>query len=296
MLFCERTSGSEEISARSGYAAVFRPGLRAYVVRSEGIRFDTALQPRFFEAIAPDAPTKLSILLGGHLVLHGNARGISLAPGDYQFHGRGWSERWEGPGFRVLVIEWDRDFGAAGDGGGGRLSPTDRAEVTRLADQLERRLPNELAACVFTTHLFARLRAIGLPLERLSATRLHAAMPAGVVPIAHAVTSVMRDLRRRPSWVDVEQPLERDARSLRRLTPGHAAWLAPLGWPTQWRRRLRALRLITAMRLLGSKNATVEMVAAASGYGSARALHLALHQESLPTPGSIRAFYRGQSI
>ncbi len=297
MLFYERHAGIESQGAMSSFAAVVRPGLRAYVVRAKGIRFDTAVHPAFFEKAAPKAPSKISVVLSGELVMRSDCgRERSLSPGDVCLHGPGWSERWEGSEISVMVLDWAESFGGASSVGSSSLSASDRRRLVEMANRLEAGLSSGEHAARWASDVVARLRGLGAPLERLSTDDLSGDMPDGILPIAEAVTQALCDLRQRPSWSDVETPLKTDARSLRRQVARFGPWLEPLGWPGEWRRTVRSLRLVAAVRLFGSKNATVEQVAAATGYGSARALILALHQEGFPTPSAIRAFYRGQSV
>lgn len=297
VLFYDRTASIDAVAARSGYAAVLRPGLRGYVVRAEGVRFDTAVHPGFFDRVAPDAPGKLSIVLSGELVLRStNGAEVLVRPGEFHMHGQGWSERWEGSTFRVVVLEWHETFGGKGSFSRGSFSAADRARLEGLADRLELGLESGAEAAEWAARLAAILRAAGAPLEPMTPRDLDHDMPAGIVPVARAVTTALRDVRQRPSWVDVEEALGKDARSLRRDAARFAPWLAPLGFPREWRRTTRKLRMVGALRFLGAARATLEDVASATGYGSARALILALHQEGFPTPGTIRAFYRGQSV
>ena len=78
------------------------------------------------------------------------------------------------------------------------------------------------------------------------------------------------------------------ARQARRRLAAAGQWLPAYSRPEAWRRQLRLIRASLAASFLTRRDASLEQVARSLGYGSARALLLALAQEGLPPPRVLR--------
>lgn len=283
----------------TGYWAALQPGLRVYAVDARGVGFDTAVQPTVIERIVPRATARWTFVAAGALVLRGEQESLVEAGRAVFETGRPpWSERWEGhrrrravagsPEFRAVVVEWEEPLAADGAPvvvpvpGPLRRRAGDAAQG--LADPTLDPAARYAALAPLVAHLCAEL---GRP------TPVRETVPDAALPILQALTAAQQNLTLRPALVDVEALVGRPIRDLRREAARWPAWFGPYGWPSAWRTRLRAIRLVTATRLFSARNATVEAVATATGYGSARALLLALDQEGYPPPSVLRRILAG---
>src|SRR5690349_11869264 len=116
MLFLRRTHRVLGSGVERTYAALQRPGLRAYVVRTREFAFDTALLGPAMQASHP-SPTRdlvgqLTLPLIGQIELRCDDRALALRAGEVAVDPpSGWNERWDPCAFEALVLEWTRDHG-----------------------------------------------------------------------------------------------------------------------------------------------------------------------------------------
>jgi AraC-like DNA-binding protein len=283
-----RRSNVFEPGVERGVARLTRPGLEVYCCWSEGVIFDTRAVGRAPRFVSADTHS-FSVQLEGEILVRRDERETTVATNATIAEPNGpWDERWLGRRFFTLVVEWDPRYGGPVDRQIGSLSPADIDRCRTLANRLRTEgdapdLVTEVVALIST------LRAAGLPLHPVSSTALTRDVPPRAREVAATFGAVLSNIHRGPAWIDLESSLGVDDRTVRRLLDRDPEWY-PLGLGrVGFRRALRRERLNLAAAFLTAREATIERVARACGYGSARALLLALHQERRPPPAEVRA-------
>ncbi len=290
MLLLRRANALLGTDAERGVASLHAPDLRVYVAwMSGGQRFDSGvlgLSPK--DAMLGEGA--VCIQLGGELGMRVDGRERPLRDGDLAaFRVRSWDERWEGP-FRALMLEWtDPSVTRLPTLDVGRPSASDRAAFAAFAERVERGELEGEAAAHAVTALLARLAAAGVPTPQRTTRDLHGGAPPGAQALAGAIGAAVSRLDAAPQIEDVATALGVSARHVSRRLAAAGPWLPAFSQAQAWRRYLRNFRVRLAVSFLTRRDASLAQVARSLGYGSARALLLALSQEGLPPPRVLRA-------
>lgn len=275
-----------ELGVSRHHISVRRPGLRVYVIDARGV----VVESRALNGLASPVLVvgqlpvgHICVPLEGTYVARRGSHDYALGRGSAIVDpGALLDERWEDATFRALCIEWDRDHGPVALTSTLRLSPREVEVIEGVANHVRHETlgPDDL------DRLFAMLRAHGLPLLEGSVRELPAA-PRDAHALAAAVSQLWMRYHQHPDLSDLEGMLGRSARHIRRRLRELGPWSnVPDG---DWRRTLRQGRVLLAPSLATARGATVERIAQALGYRSARALLLALREENLPAPSEARA-------
>lgn len=267
------------------YVAWQDPHMRIYVVRATGLRLDSSV----LGVLGPAGPRAghINIQLDGALLSRRwdleqtiTERSLAVDPRIY------WNERWIGPVFRVLVIEWDAEYGPVPSAfSQGIVSTLDHQRLSAIADVLERSREAHLAAAALE-ELDALLAANGVRLHGLEALRRSVSSERDAVT-ARWLSALRSALHTQPSWIDAVQSTGRSERQLRRDV---AALCERLGLAADGLRALLVReRVVSAALLLSARGASVTEVARSVGFGTARALGLALERAGLPSASALTA-------
>jgi len=284
----ERQVGLSGLDARRGYVCIRRPGLRFYVIETIGL----TVESRIFVAsphLWPDSGDRPVAV--GHLSIPLEGTYLARRSGTERMHERRFvavdptsifDERWQGPRFRMLCVEWGLIHGRPITSPSDLvLSALDDARLGAFADAIGDGTIDDDA----TRAVVELLRAIGVPLARLDAT-LSTSAPAGAIETARTLTSLHTHLDSHPDLSDVETELGVSSRQFRRRLHAHPEW-SVLPIPS-WRTSMRRMRVRLAPAFATARGATVERIAAALGYRSASALLYALDAEGAPSPALAR--------
>ncbi len=291
MLYLARAAGLLGTNVRHRYAALTRPGLRIYALSLQGTSFETrALGPLVTGSVPGGRLGSITVVLDGELIRRrGNERAHS-ARSLFIDSSSPWDERWEGRRFACVVWDWNESFGSVNGGpADARLSAVDTDRVARLFDTLMGDAARGPAGTALALEAGALARSFGVDLPPWREDLLAEAPPRGQA-LADLLNQSFSALDQKPMWIDLEGGAALSERHLRRRLTALGDWLV---MPTGFRERLRLLRVHGAVRLLGAPGATMEHVARSVGYGSARALALALRAEGLGSHREIRALLRG---
>ncbi len=260
-------------------------GVRAYVIALDGLGFDRALLDGACAPLTPEGVSgQLVVPLDGAYLLRGT-RELVLEPGTALTDDAGPKhERWCGRSFRAFVVEWAADRGAACATADLPLSRRDLARARSLAERVERDEPEP----ALLADVAQWTRGLGIAVSAWSPGEV--AVDRTHQRVADALSSTFSQLSTRPNWPEFAARLGASERQARvRLERYLRAVRMP---PTSFRSTLRHVRVNAAVSLLGAPDATVAQVAASLGYGSDRALILALQEEGLPAPSEIRRALR----
>lgn len=269
------------------------PGLRVYVCRLHGPVFDAGVALAALSRIPTShQPTRAAVtcVLEGAQVVRGSTPVFARA-GQTIVEGRlELDERWEGPRYRSLTVEWSSERGHVG----GpmctvRTSPRLADAARTLADLIEGGSPLEMTANVAVADFVSLLIAEGVPLYPVDPLVL-SGLPDGAHSIAAAVRWADTHLHEKPQWTDIDPQQHGSERQLRRRLVGFAGLLGIRG--ASLRTHLRASRAIAITALLGDPDAPLRDVARAVGYGSERALATALRQLGLGSPTELASRIR----
>jgi len=259
--------------------------LRVYVLTAVQLQVDSRAISKMAGLFGP-RHAQVTLQLEGELITRRHANEATIASGMIGVEpSLVWDERWQGTRFRTLVVEWSDELGGMPTGfDAARLSPSDRAEVADIADAVQ--YGAEPLAHRAISRLCLLLRSLGVPVEtrdELSLVPDHRAIQT----MADRLSAMRSNLHQQPMWVDAVQTAARSERQLRRDL---SRALIAAGVPGRGLRELLLReRLVAAIILLGAPEGRVDQVAASCGYGSSRALGLALEQAGLATASEIRA-------
>lgn len=261
-------------------------GIRVYLLEARELTVDS----RVLKLLVPSAYERrvplITFQLAGALT-NLRDRGESEMPdGYFEIEPNvEWAEIWHGRRFRVLAMEWSADWGAVPVRHTlARMDPSMSAAVHKLADAILQRSRREVVESLEV--LYSRLRAFGLDLDRWSKNRLSIPTPKHV-GVARVLNELRTNLPGQVGWLDGSTVTGRSERQLRRdmIDFYHSLGIVP----ESLRGRLLRDRLAAAVLLLSAKEPSVERVALSVGYGSSRALALALRAAGLPSPSAIVA-------
>lgn len=290
MLYLARTAALLGTDVRYRYTALTRPGLRIYAMSLQGTSFDTrALGPL---ATHDRCLGTFTVVLDGELIRRRGNEWALTPQSLFIDTSLPWDERWEGRRFACVVWEWDESFGpVTGAPADARLGAADTERVARLFDLLMGGAARGPAGAALALEAGALVRSFGVDLPPWREDLLAEAPTSGQA-LADLLNQSFCALDQKPMWIDLEGRGALSERHLRRRLTALADWLV---MPNGFRERLRLLRIHSAVRLLGAPGATLEHVARSVGYGSARALALALRAEGLGSHREIRALLRNSS-
>lgn len=263
------------------------PRFRVYAIRCRGLLFESTP----LEACGLLTPFALghqiTCVLRGEMLSRRDGRERSATPGFALVEpSLIWKERWMGPAFEALVIDWDP-----------LLLPVHRTDLVPLG-------PGGTAR---VGALFERVLC-GDDSEHtgqvvLDAGRdLLASLGVGrLAPDPSVDQPSSQEARATARWVsalrnDVRSAGFKQAMALtglgeRQLRRQYEQMAREAGMPSNLRTVLVTGRLVAATRLL-STSAPIGGVAQAAGFGSSRALGLALEHASMPTATEIRRLTR----
>lgn len=290
----ERSAALPELGASRRFVLLQRPGLRLYVVSSEGLTVESRVfRHNPFSWLAAHGPRPcghLIVPISGAYIARRSGRETSLEAREALLDiDRIFDERWEGSPFVALCIEWSAEYGEPQQRQGDlRISRADHAFFRALAEALV----HDTLSTENLRALFETLRAIGVPLHPVADVDLGAA-PRGAVELARAVNAAHMRYDRHPDLADLEARLGISSRQIRRRLQALGPWWVSPG--SDWRSTLRRARVLLAPSLATARGATVERVARALGYRSATALHFALDAEGLPSLSTARAISQGRA-
>ena len=260
-----------------------RPGLRVYVVRATGLRFDSGVLSSELRSRLSRHRSTLHVVLKGRLVVR-RATEISVGPGQgiAEWHDE-WDERWCGDLFEVLVVEW-------GDSVGDRAPPvpTIRDVPASLLSVL-----SDLGRCLLQGAVVCRerLESVQSVLGELGARLVpfHSLSPAPSFgqPVANALSRVFSRLES-ASHVQIAEHLGCTERHTRRILDQVAPWIDADESLRCFREALRAERVLAAAQLLTAKGPSLEDVSSSVGYGSVRAMLRAFEALGVASPSRIR--------
>jgi hypothetical protein len=285
MISMFRAAQLRSTNAGRWYSAWASSAARVYVVRASGLRFDS--EALGHSPTLPKRAAHLAIPLEGGLLYRRSRREVSIDAGSLVIEpGVPWNERWISPSFRVLVIDWNTQVGPSVQHlSVSRLSVRDRVRLSSIADAIEQGVGCEPMCAVFA-ELDALLRSLGVELDSLAGMMRD--RPSSRDEQTAAMLSHLRSrLWEQPAWIDGVNLAGRSERQLRRDV---RALLAGLAMDVNGLRTLLATeRVLSAASLLSSKGARVHDVARSVGFGTSRALALALDRAGLPTATALAA-------
>lgn len=288
MIRLERDARLRSLDAVRSYASWSDRHVRVYVVRSRGLRVDASVLGSF------SPPTSrvgyINIQLDGALVAR-RASGEHVIPArslalDPSVH---WDERWIGPDFRVLAIEWDEGYGPAPTAfSQGTLTNLDHGRISAIADAIAHESDPERGALALDA-LDRLLRANGVAIDGLRSLARSTEDPRDV-RTARLLSTLRCALHAQPTWIDAVLASGRSERQLRRDV---AALIARLDLRSDGLRALLVReRIVSASVLLSARGVSVADVARSVGFGTSRALGLALERAGLPTATRIASLAR----
>ena len=264
-----------------------RPRLRVYSIRSRGLVFESAP----LEARGLPTPVSLShqvtCVVRGELISRRDGAERSAKPGFALIEpSMIWNERWMGPAFDALVMDWDPLWLPVRSA---ELVPLERMETALVSALFERIQCGDDSE--ETGHLVLE-----------SACELLAGLDIGrITPTPFIDPPSSRQARATARWVSAvrsdvrsagfKQATELTGLGERHLRRQYEQMAKEAGMPNNLRTVLVTDRLVAAVRLL-STSAPIGSVAKAAGFGSSRALGLALDHASMPTATEVRRMTR----
>ncbi|MBS2018210.1 MAG: hypothetical protein JST00_35390 [Deltaproteobacteria bacterium] len=258
-------------------------GIRLYLVETH----DLAVDSRFLKQLVP-VPNgarigQVTFQLTGALTTLRYGGESEISEGYFGIEpSMEWAERWHGRHFRALVLEWSASWGTVPDRFSlakmdAPIASAVHAAATAIVQRDRRRVVDSLAV------LYSRLRAYGLVLEPWSTTRLTQPNPTHV-EVAGVINALRTNLGDQAGWKGAaatgrsERQLRRDMIELYRSLDIV---------PPSLRAALVRERLLAAVSLLSADEPSIERAARSVGYGSSRALTLALAAAGLPSASAI---------
>lgn len=264
-----------------------RPRLRIYSIRSRGLVFESAP----LEARGLPTPVSLShqvtCVLRGELISRRDGAERSAKAGFALIEpSMIWNERWMGPTFDALVMDWDPLWLPVRFAELVPLGRTEMALVSALFERIQCGDDSEGTGQLVLEGACELLAALGV--GRLAPTPL---LDQPSSPQARATARWVSAIRSDVRSAGFKQATELTGLGERQLRRQYEHMAKEAGMPSNLRTVLVTDRLVTATRLL-STSAPIGSVAQAAGFGSSRALGLALDHASMPTASEIRRLTR----
>lgn len=260
--------------------------LRVYAIQARGLVFESLpLAPRG-AMVPPLIGHQLTCVIAGELVSRRGGRERSALPGTALLEpSMAWNERWMGDPFAALLIDWDPALVPVRATEVLPLSPAREAEVAALYDcvwQPEDDAPAGERIVAAAADLLAHLG-----LDRFDASAGRFASSDESRATARWVSALRSDL---PS-AGFKRASELTGLGERQLRRHFEHMAQDAGMANSLRSVLVQDRLVAAVRLLGGGRPIAE-VAQAAGFGSSRALGVALDHAGMPTATEIRRLAR----
>lgn len=264
------------------------PQLRIYAIRSRGLVFEAApLAPR--GALTPPLiGHQLTCVLRGELVSRRDGPERSARPGFALVEpSMTWNERWMGAAFDALLIDWDPRLLPIANTESLPLGPAGTERVEALFQHILSSGDDEDSARRIVARAEDLLAHLGLGSFDPSAAPDWFEGTEASRTAARWVSQLRGDMH----TASLKRAMALTGLGERQLRRQYADLAERAGLPTQLRAVLVNDRIIAAVRLL-SLTAPIGEVAKAAGFGSSRALGLALDHASLPTATELRRLAR----
>ncbi len=289
MLWSVRSTRLAEAPCALETHALLGTRARVHAFNLEGLVSEDLLHLEAFRRVGRLERPVAAFLLEGTAVVRVGTRRHEIAPGQAFFldSRAAFSMRQEGPCYRSVVAEWDRDPGPA------RRRPfsawTMEGSVRARMVALWEGLRSAPALRPTSRQVWAELdAALGARnIERPGAAAFGGAARPAHARVAAAVDAVIADLAHDPMQVDIEALTGLSSRHLRRLvqalheTYGYNA--------TTWRDARNRRRLMMAVALLGVGPHRARDVSRWVGYRTPQTMARAFSIAGYPPPSQIRA-------
>ena len=285
MLTEARLEEAPELDASFSAVNLRSAGLRVGVHRGRNVTSDFTLVARASPFLERCDRIGLTLVLDGRGRFDEKGRTGWLGPGDLVIDDQreGGTEAYAGADATWVVLEWRAAFAGPSFAGPFRIeaiSARDRLRALELARAFEADPSPERGIAIVDL-----LRAVGLPFERLTAADLVHETDGTDQRLAESVLKSLSRLDRQPSVDEVAEALGWNVRTLHRRLE-RAADRYALPW-AHWRSALHHARIAQAIRWLGARGATTELVARLTGYRSPTSLCHAFARAGLPSPGAL---------
>jgi len=263
------------------------PRFRIYAIRARNLVFEAAP----FEGLRltpPQIGHQVTCVLRGELVSRRGDTERSAGPGVALVEpSMIWNERWMGAAFDALLIDWDPLLAPLATT---EVLPLGLGGAQRVATLFDRILEGDDDEDTARTVFAGACELLGhLGLGRLD-SRVEPRWFEGS-PADRATARWVSALRCDVENANFKRAMHMTGLGERQLRRQYTQMAAHAGMPSNLRTVLVCDRLAAAVRLL-SVSAPIEQVAMASGFGSSRALGLALDHASMPTATEIRRLAR----
>lgn len=292
MLSYQRHQQLQGLGVSKRHRALLSPNLRVYQIQTKGVQLDSeALDPLFAQQRSDRA--QLLIVLDGELIWRRAGQELGAKQGEILAEtGLGGSELWLGRSFRVLAIEWDTMFGQRflAPTRLGRLDARSLVQLRQLCG--EDRWGSGERDAPLARALMELLSALGALEAPIPITPLAQDKRLRMQRFMDALGHWSSHLSQQPRWQDLELTLKRSERQLRR---DFQELMVSMGLPTklsQMRRYMLFQRINAAVHYLSCQDVSVEHVAYATGYSSARAMCTAFSKEGLASPSQLQAHHK----
>jgi len=271
-----------------GYHALAADGIRAYVVRSSGLRHDSKLLRPLYPAALPTRRLHLSVPISGELWLRRGEQSLVIDSNHAWLEEPSFEyERWMGAPHVSLHLEWSLDLvGATAEQGRILLGAETQFRCARLATAI-------LDPGVRHQERHRRILAVvesladaGLPLDPNPFAHALAPLGPNMTRTCDALGEVLSALSDQPMESDLEARLQVSNRQLRRRLPGLLRMFG--GANETFRDMVHRVRLCDAVGLIAGTSLSVVEVAKLVGYGSPHALRRALRRRQLAAPSVLR--------
>ena len=263
------------------------PRLRVYAIRSCGLLFESA-PLKDHELLTPVAlGHQITCVLEGELISRRDGSERSARPGFALIEpSMVWNERWMGSTFEALVMDWDPLLLPVHATELVPLGASEKAHVRALFERIQCGDDAEHTG----QEILGSAREL---LTRLGVGQLapHPTVDQPSSREARATARWVSALRNNVPSAGLKHAMQLTGLGERHLRRQYAHLAQEAGMPTNLRTLLVSDRLVAAIRLL-STPAPIGGVAQAAGFGSSRALGLALDHASMPTATEIRRLTR----
>lgn len=259
-------------------------GIRVYLIEAR----DLACDSRFLRQLVPVPDGRrvgqVTFQLSGALTTLRDRRESEISDGYFGVEpSMEWSELWHGREFRALALEWSADWGTMPDRFSlAKMDPGTASAAHSVAEAITSR--SRRAVVESLEILYSRLRAFGLDLDMWSKNRLNAPNPKHV-EVARVLNDLRSSLPTQAGWSDGSTATGRSERQLRRDMNDFYRSLNIV--PPSLKKLLLRERLLSAVMLLSANEPSIERTARSVGYGTSRALALALRTAGLPPASEI---------
>jgi hypothetical protein len=295
-LLSHRETAMPSLGARLETHAIVHTAYRIHAVSRRNVVSEDALLLQGFDRVGHLARPMLTVLLQGRARLRacGEERWLSVGDVGLLEDKASVQMRQEGESFSTFAIEWDPGFLSSLRPRGFTAWKVDAARLAGLREEARvfaRREVRVTEAAASAARVLATLASGGAPFDAMAPEDLVEPVPEPMERLGHALDDVLSHLEGHPSAVDLEELLGIGARQVNRRV---AEFNQRYGFNASgWRDTRSRRQLLMGATLMTAPGAVAERVAAAVGYGSARAFHRALGDAGLPAPSAIAAAVQG---